>query len=73
MPFFVILIILIANMKYFTRKIGYFYFFEYVKGFSSSPALSLVTKNKTHNCKFYLKPNYFCMLSLTLIFFFFFF
>lgn len=46
--FFVILIILIANMKYFTRKIGYFYFFEYVKGFSSSPALLLELQKTKH-------------------------
>lgn len=58
--------ILIANMKYLTRKIG-FYFFKYVKGFSSSPALLSVTKTNTWLCKFYLKPNYFCMLCFTLI------
>lgn len=56
MPFFVILItmILIANMKYFTLKIGYFYFFKYVKGFFFFTRL--IVRATSILQEFYLKP-----------------
>lgn len=56
-------------MKYFTRKQAILFFFKYVKGFSSSLALLLVTKTHMMHT-FHLKPNDFCLLHFTLIFFF---
>ena len=54
----------------FYPKIGYFlFFFKYVKGFSSSLALLLVTKTHMMHT-FHLKPNDFSLLCFTFIFFF---
>lgn len=38
----------ICQHEVFYLKIGYFYYFEYVKGFSSSPALLLNLQIQTH-------------------------
>lgn len=52
--------------KVFYPKIGYFclvFIFKYVKGFSSSPALSLVTKTNTQTSSYRLsETKLFCLL-----------